>query len=207
MKKLKPLIYGYIFSRVLRMIHAMRMFHPYMVVFICKYDLNSAYCHMHMNAASAEKYLCTKTICTLIYLQLTFGGLSNPAEWCIIIKILTDLTNDNTNNPFCSHAVFFAKEPNPSKLPPPILDPPIDEFVQALLEDLHLQLPHHGWMNSYIDGIISVCVHMGDNAIRTTKQILLDIYIMARPSSSSSPPTPILHKYLLPIVKMIAESQ
>ena len=35
-EKIEPLIYGYIFLRLIHMIHMMRMCHSYMVIFICK---------------------------------------------------------------------------------------------------------------------------------------------------------------------------
>ena len=203
--KLEPLIYGFMFIRLIHMIHAMRLAYPSVAILLCKYDLDSAYRRMHMNAASAAKCLCMTAVCALIYLRLTFGGTSSPAEWCVIIEILTDLGNDIINNPHWDHTHTFAKEPDPSMLRPPLLNPPTDEFVQALPADVHLHLPRHGWVDSYIDDLIGVCLHIGSNAIRTTKAILLAIYIMARPSSSTPPP--ILHKYLLAIAKMIAEGQ
>ena len=201
--KLEPLIYGFMFIRLIHMIHAMRMAFPYVAILLCKYDLDSAYRRMHMNAASAVKCLCMTTVCALIYLRLTFGGSSSPAEWCIITEILTDLANDIMNNPHWNHSKTFAKEPDPSKLLPPLLNLPSDKFVQALPANVHLHIPRHGWVDSYIDDLIGVCVHVGDNAIRTTKAILLAIYIMARPSPLTPPL--ILHKYLISIIKMIAE--
>ena len=88
---LEPLLYGFMFSRLLHMIHAMRMCHPHIIILLTKYDPDAAYCRMHMNAASAAKCICMTTVCALIYLRLTFGGSSRPAEWCVIIEIITDL--------------------------------------------------------------------------------------------------------------------
>ena len=116
---LEPLIYGFMFSRLLHMIHAMRINYPMMVILLCKYDLDLAYRRMHMSAASCAKCICMTAVCALIYLRLTFGGSSSPAEWCIIIELATDLANDIANNPHWYHATTFAKEPDPSKLLPP----------------------------------------------------------------------------------------
>ena len=193
------------FICLLHMIHAMRMTYPTVAILLFKYDLDSAYRRMHMNAASAARCLCMTTVCALIYLRLTFGGSSSPAEWCVIIEIITDLAYDITNNPFWDHNKTFATEPDPAQLRPPLLNPPSEPFVNALPADVHLPLPRHGYIDSYIDDIISACVHRGDNAIRTTKAILLALFTMARPSSISPPL--ILHKYLLSIIKMIAEGQ
>ena len=156
---LEPLIYGYMFSRLLHMIHAMRMTYPLMVILLCKYDLDSAYRRMHMSAASCAKCICMTAVCALVYLRLTFGGSSSPAEWCIIIELATDLANDIANNPHWRHKTTFAKEPDPSRLLPPVLLPASDAFAQALPVDVHLNLPRHGWVNSYIDGMIGVCVY------------------------------------------------
>ena len=79
-EKLEPLIHGYMFSRLLHMIHAMRLAHPSLVILICKYDLDSAYRRMHLNSVSAAKCIYMTTVCALIYLRLTFGGSSSPAE-------------------------------------------------------------------------------------------------------------------------------
>ena len=193
------------FSRLLHMIHTMRINYPMMVILLCKYDLDSVYRRMHMSAASAAKYICMTTVCALIYLRLTFGGSSSPAEWCIIIELATDLANDIANNPHWYHSKIFAREPDPSRLLPPVLLPASDAFVQGLPSDVHLNLPRHGWIDSYIDDMIGVCVHIWENTVRTTKAILLAIYVLARPSSLNPPP--ILHRYLLSIVKMIAEGQ
>ena len=97
-----------------------------------------------MSAESAVKCICMKTVCALIYLRLTFGGSSSPAEWCIIIELATDLANDIANNPHWRHATTFAKEPDPSKLLPPALFPASDAFGPALPADVHLN-PSMAW--------------------------------------------------------------
>ena len=152
-----------------------------------------------MNAASAAKCLCITTVCALIYLPLIFGGSSSPAEWCILIEIITDLALNTTNNPHWNHNTTFAKEPEPTQVTPPLLNPPSETFSTALPADVQLHLPRHGYIDSYIDNIIGVCLHRGENSICTTKSILLALFLVARPSNSSSPP--ILHKYLLSITK------
>ena len=94
----------------------MRLTYPSIAIIFCKYGLASAYRHMHMNAASAAQCLCMTTVCALIYLRLTFGRSSIPAEWRVIVEISIDLSNDTINNPYWDHTTTFAKEPVPSKL-------------------------------------------------------------------------------------------
>ena len=183
----------------------MHMNYPLMVIILCKYDLDSTYRCMHTNAASAAKFICMTTICALIYLWLTFRGSSSPAEWCILIEIITDLAKNITKSPYWCHTKAYAKELDPSQIPPAIILPPSNKFVQALPADVHLSLPRHGWIDSYIDDMIGIFIHMGYNTVRTTKSILLALYVMACPSSPTPPP--ILHKYLLSIINMIVEDR
>ena len=96
---LEPLIYGFMFMRMIHMIHAMRWAHPTIHILICKFDLASAYRRMHLNAGTAIKCICSTTICALIYLRLTFGGSFSPAEWCVLIELITDLAGDIIKNP------------------------------------------------------------------------------------------------------------
>ena len=158
-----------------------------------------------MNAASAAKYLCITTVCALIYLRFTFGGSSSPAEWCILIEIITDLALDITNNPHWNHNTTFTKEPNPTQSPSPLLNPPSEPFTTVLPTNVQLHLPRHGYINSYIDNLIGVCLYRGENAICTTKAMILTLFLVVRPSNSSTPP--ILHKYLLSITKLLAKDQ
>ena len=43
LESLEPLIYGFMFMRVIHMIHAMRLNHPNTAILLCKFDLASAY--------------------------------------------------------------------------------------------------------------------------------------------------------------------
>ena len=118
---------------------------------------------------------------------------------------MINLANDITNNPYWIHTKIFTKEPDPDQLLHPVLSPPSELFVQVLPADVLLQMPHRGWIDSYIDNIIGLCIHKGENTIRITKAILLAIFIFVRPSKSAPPPSH--HKYLISIVKMIAEGR
>ena len=141
---LEPLIYGYMFVRVLRMIHAMRWAFPTVCIFLYKYDLASAYRRMHLHADTAKKCICSTTICALIYMRLTFGGSFSPAEWCVLIELLTDLANDIANNPFWDPRKTQAAQPDPASIPTPRRLPPNIPFEPALPVDVHLNIPRHG---------------------------------------------------------------
>ena len=78
--KLEPLIYGFMFIRLLHMIHAMRLAFPSLPILLCKFYLEAAYRRMHMHATTAAKCICITSICALVYLRLTFGAAFSPAE-------------------------------------------------------------------------------------------------------------------------------
>ena len=191
----EPSIYGFMFLRLLHMIHTMRSaFHSHPIL-ICKYNLDSTYRHLHMNTYSTIKCLCTTAVCALIYLHLTFEGVTSPSKWCITIDIITNPACDIADNPFWCHKSTTASEHNPSQLPEPSYLHPDIPFIPALPFDVYIILSRHSWIGSYVDGMISVYVNTLNNTICTTKVILLTIFIPTHPSSSS--PHLILHTYLL----------
>ena len=206
-EKLEPLIYGFMFIRLLHMIHAMRLAFPTIAILLCKFDLDAAYRRMHMHAATAAKCICTTSICALIYLRLTFGAAFSPAEWCIIIELITDLSMDIINNPLWVPSKLHSPIPEPSTIPPPKLYPSNTPFAPALPVDVTIQLPRHGWVDSYIDDLVGVCLHIKDNAKRTSTAILLSIYLLARPFCPSDIPANIIHHYILSAKKWLAEGQ
>ena len=200
---LEPLIYGYMFMRVIHMIHAMRWAHPNIHILLCKFDLASAYRRMHLSAKTATKCICSTTICALVYLRLTFGGSFSPAEWCVLIELLTDLGNDIINNPYWDPSQTQATQPPPDSIPSPTLLPHTTPFAPALPADVALNLPRYGWVDGYIDDLVGVCLHINTNASRTTRAILLAISTFARPTSTHT--TNIPHPYILAMKKWIAE--
>ena len=200
---LEPLIYGFMFMRVIHMIHTMRWAYPNMHILICKFDLASAYRRMHLSAQTAAKCICSTTICALVYLRLTFGGSFSPAEWCVLIELLTDLGNDIINNPFWDPTKTQATQPPPTTIPSPVLLDSAIPFAPALPADVSLLLPRHGWVDGYIDDLVGICLHMNDNATRTTRAILLAISIFARPTSTHKSNIP--HPYILAMKKWLAE--
>ena len=141
---LEPMIYGYMFLRLIHMIHAMRFAHPSTTILICKIDLDSAYRRLHLNAQSAIKCICTTAICAYIYLRLTFGGTSSPAEWCVIIEFMMDLANNIANNPTWSTSTTQSPIPEPSSIPSPSILPASIAFQEAFPTDVDLHIPRHG---------------------------------------------------------------
>ena len=200
---LEPLIYGFMFMRVMHMIHVMRWAHPNIHILICKFDLASAYRRMHLSAQMAAKCICSTAICALVYLRLTFGGSFSPAEWCVLIELLTDLANDIINNPFWDPSKTQATQPPPNRIPSPILRDSTIPFAPALPADVSLNIPRHGWVDGYIDDLVGICLHINDNATRTTRAILLAISIFAKPTNTHESNIP--QPYILAMKKWLAE--
>ena len=123
-----------------------------------------------------------------------------------MIEIITDLALDIANNPCWSFTKFHSPIPEVSTIPSPTLlqqDIPIGE---ALPSDVDVPLPRHGYFDSYVDDIIGICLHIGQNAQRTIYAILLTIYLMARPfCPNNDTSTDVLHSYILSTKKWLAE--
>ena len=202
--ELEPLIYGHMFLRICHMIHAMRFYNPGIHILMFKVDLDSAFRRMHLSSTAAAKCLCATTICGLIYLRLTFGAAFSPAEWCVMIETITDLALDIVNNPLWSHKQQRAPWPSTNNIPTPVLLPQNIPFAQALPCDVPLSLPRHGHFDSFVDDIIGLCLHIGDNAAKTLNAILLSIHLLARPFNASVASN-IPHNYIISAKKWLAE--
>ena len=136
----------------------MRLAFPSLPILLCKFDLEAAYRRMHMHATTAVKCICITSICALVYLRLTFGAAFSPAEWCIIIEMMTDLSNDILNNPLWDPEKHKSPIPSPDTIPSPKLLPPDTPFGQALPVDVSVPLPRFGYVDSYIDDLAGVCL-------------------------------------------------
>ena len=121
---------------------------------------------MHLHANTTHKCIYSTSICALIYIRLTFGGSFSPAEWCILIELLTDLANNIANNLFWKPNRTQAAQPDPQLIPSPIKLVDDTPFAHALPVDVSLNLPRHGWIDGYIDDIVGVCLNLQDNATR-----------------------------------------
>ena len=201
-EELEPVLYGIMLLRLLRIIHAYTLHAPSTPIFVGKYDLELAYCRLHMNTTSAVKCICSTAVCALIFLRLTFGGSFSPAEWCILIELTTNLANDIANNPaWCQHNTQ-ATQSDPATLHIPIIQPTTNPFTPALPADISVPIPRHGWFDSYVDDIVSVSLDIKDNKIRTKKAILLTIFLITRPPNKDQHPIP--HTYIHPFDEKMA---
>jgi hypothetical protein len=94
-KQLTDLVYGKCMDQLIHWIVATRERHPDRPIFISKYDIDSAYRHI-----TSHPKTCAQTIVVdedgiaHIYLCLTFGGKPNPAIFCEVSEVATDLVNE-----------------------------------------------------------------------------------------------------------------
>ena len=73
-----------------------------------------------------------------------------------------------------------------NKIPPPeLLDKNIP-FHQAREADVHVPPRKEGKVDGYIDDLIPVVVHEGDNALRAANAVPLAIHIVGRPVDKKS---------------------
>ena len=79
-EELEAMIYGFMFIKMMHIIHAVQFAFPNIEILVSKYDLESVYRRLHMNVPSAATFICSTTLCALIYLRLTFVGSFSPAE-------------------------------------------------------------------------------------------------------------------------------
>ena len=184
-EKLTELIYGDAFRRILHYIHSLRVKFPLSPILIGKYDFKSAYRRMTFWGHSAA------TCCTIfdeiayISLRLTFGGSSCPFLWCAMSEMITDLANDILNCPLWDHSITHS--PHANKIQSPQFIEGCTPFARALPADVVVPPTHSGKIDSYIDDLIPVVVHRGDNASRGANAVPLAMHTVGRPVHSLEP--------------------
>ena len=152
----------------------------------------------HTSAASCT---CHDEI-AYISLRITFGGSPCPPLWCSLSEIITNLANDILAradwDPSITHSPHHAQIPKPN-----ILDDNIP-FAKALPADVSATPLKHGMADCYIDDLIPVILHSGDNAERAAKDVPLAMHIIGCPVH---PNEPIPRDNLLCFRKLYGESQ
>ena len=137
-----------------------------------------------------------------ISLRLTFGGSPCPPLWCSMSEIITDLANNILASadwyPSRTHSPHCAQIPKPNNLDDNI------PFKKALPANVSVTFLKQGKVNCYIDYLIPVILHSGDNAERAASAVPLAMHIIGRPVH---PNEPIPRDDLLFFRKLYGESQ
>ena len=200
--QLLDLIYGDMLRRIIHYIHSLRFHHPTKIILIGKYDFTSAYRRLTFWGHSAAASSSIIDDIGLISLRLTFGGSPCPFLWCPIAETITDLANDILE--YEDWDVETTHSPHISKIPEPLILNDDIPFSPAFQADVHVPPLPHGKVDGYIDDLIPVVLHEGDNARRAANAVPLAMYILGRPLN---PDEPINREDLLSFRKLAGEGQ
>ena len=167
-ESLEPCMFGYTLLRVVHRIIHLRALHPTKIIWIRKEDLKSAFrrVHVHANIAfqSAIQVKLQEHTYLLLSLRLPFGGAPCPSEFSLLSDVVTDTINDlmhdNTWHPSVIRSDYVNKIPKPIRLHPQV------PFAQALETSVPNKEGDKCSADVFIDDIISVGVHQGDNLQR-----------------------------------------
>ena len=106
-EKLPPCMYSFVLSRILHYIVDLRKRHPTRKIFLCKFDLDSAYRRCHLSGTTATECLTIYDEKLIMALRLTFGGSPCPPMWGYISDTIIDIGNSLIQNEFWDHEEFF----------------------------------------------------------------------------------------------------
>lgn len=175
---LPPIMYSFVLSRLIHYIVNTRKMLPSSKIFICKVDLDAAYCRCTMASIMSWESLTVYNGLLLVALRLTFVGASCPNLWGVISEVITDVANVILYNPFWDYNDLY--DPLSDSIETPLPLP--DEVPFHPAKDLAVQLPDNtnGYIDSYIDDTIGVVPDVGDNTKKLSRAIPLAIHTIAR---------------------------
>jgi hypothetical protein len=135
--KLPPIMYSYVLNRTIHYILSLRTRHPQTKIFLCKVDLDSAYCRCHLSGTTAKESLTSFNNLLFMALWMTFGGSPCPSMWGYISKTMMDVGNSLIHNEDWNHHILFDTLSN--SLEPPLSLPATTPFHPA--KPLSIQIP------------------------------------------------------------------
>jgi len=104
---LPPCMYSFVLSRILHYIVDLRYRHPQTKIFLCKFDIDSAYHQCHLSSSMASESMTIHGNLLPIALRLTFGGAPCPPLWGLISETMIDGCNSLIINKFWDHKILF----------------------------------------------------------------------------------------------------
>ena len=178
-EKLPPIRYSFVLLRVIHYILDLRRRYPTTKIYLCKFDIDSAYCWCTLSSSTAYESLTMFDDFLIMALRMTFGGLPNPALWSVISETTTDIGNTLLLNDEWDHQTTFDKISD--QIEKPLSLPDSMDFHQS--RDLAVQLPKNdcGKIDIFIDDSIGVAPDLGSIPIRVIRAIPLAIRTLARP--------------------------
>jgi hypothetical protein len=201
-EKLPPIRYSFVLLWVIHYILDLRRRYPTTKIYLCKFDIDSAYRRCTLSSSTAYESLTMFDDFLIMALHMTFGGSPNPALWSVISETTTDIGNTLLLNDEWDHQTTFDKISD--QIEKPLSLPDSMDFHQS--RDLAVQLPKNdcGKIDIFIDDSIGVAPDLGSIPIRVIRAIPLAIRTLARPLSEQD----ILpRKYIISLKKLHAEGR
>jgi len=180
-EKLPPIRYSFVLMRTIHYILDVRRRHPSVKIYLCKFDIDSAYRRCTLSSGTAFESMTVFEDFLFIALRMTFGGAPNPALWSVISETTTDVGNALlVNNKWDHHSIF---DQISDQLDPPLSLPENIHFHQA--RDISVNIPSSdaGKIDIFIDDSIGVAPDIGDVPSRVIRAIPLAIRTLSRPES------------------------
>jgi hypothetical protein len=178
-ESLPPIMYSFVLLRIIHYICNIRLRHPSTKIFICKVDLDSAYCRCHLSSSTAQESITIYENLLFIALRMTFGGAPCPSLWGIISESIADICNSLVQNPYWDHKLLFDSLSN--ELGPPIPLP--DSFPFHPAQPISVNIPTNdiSTIDIYINDTIGLAPDIEDNVARVSRAIPLVIHSLSRP--------------------------
>jgi hypothetical protein len=170
---LPSILYSYVLSRSIHYIVNTHARHPSTKIFICKVDLDAAFCRCTLASTTSNESLIIFDNMLLIALRMTFGGSPCPSLWGIISETLANLSNTLIHNPYWNHNELYDTISNDMGLP---LSLP-DSLPFHPAKELSVTLPENdnGQVDIYIDDTIGLTPDLHDNLQRVSRTTPLAI--------------------------------
>jgi hypothetical protein len=179
--KLPSIMYSFALLRSVHYILSIRHRHPKVKIYICKFDIDAAYCRCSFSNKTAFESMTIFAGLLLVALRMTFGGAPCPSMWGVISESITDIGNALLQNDMWLHDELY--------------DPIFDQLDSPF--DLHSSIPFHqtrelsvcippndkGKVDIYIDDSIGIVPDIDEAPKRLVRAIPLAIRTMARPIS------------------------
>jgi hypothetical protein len=192
---LPPCVYSFVLSRILHDIVDLRYRHPQTKIFLCKFDIDSAYHRCHLSSSTASESMTIYGDLLLITLRLTFGGSPCPPLWGLISETMINVCNSLIINKLWDHEKLFD-----------LISGQLNEIISLRdathfhpAKELSVKLPQSdiGLADIYIDDSIGVAPDVASNPTRVNRAIALAINPLARPLEENDPIPMISKKRLL----------
>jgi len=115
--ELPPIMYSFVLLRTVHYIIGVRQRHPTVRIFLCKFDIDSAYRRCTLAETTAMESLTIFGAFLLVALRLTFGGAPGPSIWGILSETITDIGNSLLINQLWDHKSLFEEISLPLEVP------------------------------------------------------------------------------------------